>query len=169
MTLNREAKKLSAPTKKLNQSYLGIKDLMAEANKKKATVKEESTENRPRDTFSIDDLRMAWRKFAFKAKEEGMGTLYTAMLGSDPEIGENLTINHKVDNDVQLGFIRAHETKLVGYLRKELNNWSIQLKLREETAESSKIFSSKDKFKDMADRNPHLKTLRKTFKLDIDF
>lgn len=113
---------------------------------------------------------MAWRKFAFKAKEESMGTLYTAMIGSDPEIGENFLIKHKVDNDVQLGFIKTHETTLVGYLRKELNNWSVQLEIYEQTAEDGgKLYSSKDKFNDMAERNPHLKTLRQKFKLDIDF
>lgn len=142
---------------------------MTKANEKKEDVQVESNENRPSDSFSIDDLRMAWRKFAFKAKEEGLGTLYTAMIGSDPSIGENFLIKHRVDNDVQLGFIQTHETTLVGYLRKELNNWSIQLKITEETVEGGKFFSSQDKFNDMAERNPHLTTLRQKFKLDIDF
>ena len=143
---------------------------MSKANEKKEEVVEENHDNRPTDSFSIDDLRMTWRKFAFKAKEEGMGTLYTAMIGNDPEIAENYLVKHRVDNDVQLGFIKTHETTLVGYLRKELNNWSINLKLTEETVEGGgKFFSSQDKFNDMAERNPHLTTLRQKFKLDIDF
>jgi len=143
---------------------------MAQANKKKAVVVvEENHENRPTDPFTIDDLRMTWRKFAFKVKEEGMATLYTAMIGNDPEIGENFVIKHRVDNDVQMGFIKSHETKIVSQLRRELNNWSIQLKIIEETVESGKFFSSQDKFNDMAERNPHLTTLRQKFKLDIDF
>jgi DNA polymerase-3 subunit gamma/tau len=169
MMLNKEAKKLSSPTRKLNKSYLGINDLMAQANEKKETVvQEEDTGDRPKDSFSIDDLRMSWRKFAFKAKEDGIGTLYTAMIARDPVIGENFEVKHTVDNDVQLGFIKTHETNLVGYLRKELNNYSIQLTIKEETAAEGKLFSSKDKFDDMAERNPHLKTLRQKFKLDID-
>ncbi|PWH86655.1 hypothetical protein [Brumimicrobium oceani] len=170
ITLNKEARKLSAPTRRLNNSYLGINDLMSKANEKKVEVQEETTDNRPTDSFSIDELRMTWRKFAFKAKEEGMGTLYTAMIGNDPEIAENYLIKHRVDNDVQMGFIKTHETTLVGYLRKELNNWSINLSIIEETVEGGgKFFSSQDKFNDMAERNPHLTTLRQKFKLDIDF
>lgn len=148
---------------------MGINDLMTKANEKKEEVQEESHDNRSTDSFSIDDLRMTWRKFAFKVKEEGMGTLYTAMIGNDPEIGEHYLIKHKVENDVQMGFIKTHETALVGYLRKELNNWSIQLKIIEATAQGGKLYSSQDKFKDMAERNPHLTTLRQKFKLDIDF
>ncbi|WP_299200995.1 hypothetical protein [Brumimicrobium sp.] len=170
MTLNKEAKKLTSPTRKLNKSYLGINELMAQATEKKETViEEEDTGKRPKDPFTIDELRMSWRKYAFKAKEDELGTLYTAMIGRDPEIGENFSIKHTVDNDVQLGFIKTHETNLVGYLRKELNNYSIQLTVKEETAADGKLFSSKDKFEDMAERNPHLKTLRQRFKLDIDF
>jgi len=169
MMLNKEAKKLTSPTRKLNKSYIGINDLLAKNNEKKeAVVQEEETGDRPKDSFSIDDLRMSWRKFAFKAKEDEIGTLYTAMIARDPVIGENFQVKHTVDNDVQLGFIKAHETNLVGYLRKELNNYSIQLTIKEETAAEGKLFSSKDKFDDMAERNPHLKTLRQKFKLDID-
>ena len=168
--MNKEAKTLTSPTRKLNKSYLGINDLLAQANEKKETVvQEESYENRPKDAFTIDDLRMSWRKFAFNAKEDELGTLYTAMIARDPVIGENYEIKHTVDNDVQLGFIKTHETTLVGYLRKELNNWAIQLVIKEEeTTAEGKLFSSKDKFDDMAERNPHLKTLRQRFKLDID-
>ncbi|RFC54696.1 hypothetical protein DXU93_06835 [Brumimicrobium aurantiacum] len=143
--------------------------MMNQAKQKKKEVKKEVNDNRPTDAFSIDDLRMTWRKFAFKAKEEGMGTLYTAMVGNDPEIGKNYLVRHRVDNDVQLGFIKNNETTLVGYLRKELNNWSIKLEVFEESVQGGKLYSSKDKFNDMAERNPHLKTLRQKFKLDIDF
>lgn len=111
---------------------------------------------------------MSWRKFAFKAKENKIGTLYTAMIARDPVIGENHQIKHTVDNDVQLGFIKAHETELLAYLRKELNNYAIQLILKEEAITDERLFSSKDKFDDMAKRNPHLKTLRQKFNLDID-
>ncbi|PKR81085.1 hypothetical protein CW751_05745 [Brumimicrobium salinarum] len=169
ITLNKEAKKLDAPTRKLNQSYLGINDLISEASKKKEKVQQkEEKGSRATDPFSIDELRMSWRKFAFKAKEEGIGTLYTAMIAHDPVLTENFTVNHTVDNDVQLGFIKSHETNLVSYLRKELNNYAIQLTIKEEASESGKLYSSKAKFEDMAERNPHLKTLRQKFKLDID-
>src|SRR5690554_1161594 len=110
MTVNKEAKKLTSPTRKLNKSKLGINEIMTQATKKKETViEEEDTGKRPKDPFTIDELRMSWRKYAFKAKEDELGTLYTAMIGRDPEIGENFSIKHTVDNDVQLGFIKTHE------------------------------------------------------------
>jgi DNA polymerase-3 subunit gamma/tau len=114
---------------------------------------------------------MTWRKFAFKMRDEGQDTLFTALTGRDPILKEENAVTHYVDNDVQLRFLQTNETKLMGYLRKELQNWSISLTIEEGSEENGekKLYSGKEKFEDMAERNPHLKTLRQKFKLDIDF
>ena len=89
----------------------------------------------------------------------------------DPILKEDNVVVHFVDNDVQLRFLKTNETKLLGFLRKELKNWSITISIEEGSAENGekKLYSGKEKFEDMAERNPHLKTLRQKFKLDIDF
>ncbi len=58
----------------------------------------------------------------------------------------------------------------MSFLRTELENFSVSLTIIEITGDDSKkLYSGKDKFEDMAKRNPHLQTLQKRFKLDIDF
>lgn len=167
----KEARKLTNPTGKLNNSFLGIKELYEQGQQKDKQPEEESNHSKPQEEFSLDELRMAWRKFAFKMRDEGQDTLFTALTGRDPVVNESNIVTHYVDNDVQLHFLQTSETKLMGYLRKELKNWSISLKIEEGSAENGekKLYSGKDKFEDMAERNPHLKTLRQKFKLDIDF
>ena len=166
-----EARKLSNPTGKLNTSFLGIKDLCEQGNAKTKAPEEESIKDKPREPFTLDQLRMNWRKFAFKMRDEGQDTLFSALTGRDPVLQEDHLIKHFVDNDVQLRFLKSNETKLLGYLRKELKNWLIKLEIEEGSEENGakKLYSGKEKYEDMAERNPHLKTLRQKFKLDIDF
>jgi DNA polymerase-3 subunit gamma/tau len=114
---------------------------------------------------------MAWKRFAFKCKEDGMDTLYAALSGRDPKVNlETFMITHEIDNTVQKTFLETNEAKLMAFLRNELENFSISLTIVEVTGEDSKkLYSGKDKFEDMVKRNPHLQTLQKRFKLDIDF
>ncbi len=162
---------MTNPTGKLNNSFLGIKELYEQGQQKEKKPEQETNKDKPHESFSLDQLKMTWRKFAFKMRDEGQDTLFTALTGRDPILGEDNLVTHYVDNDVQLRFLQTNETKLMGYLRKELKNWSISLKIEEGSADNGekKLYSGKDKFEDMADRNPHLKTLRQKFKLDIDF
>lgn len=112
---------------------------------------------------------MNWRKFAYKARENGIGTLYTAMTNRDPIQVEGYKFKHIVNNEVQLDFISSHLIDILSFLRKELNNYSIELEIVEEEHEGGgKPFTSEDKYLDMKKRNPHLESLRKTFKLDVD-
>jgi len=150
---------------------LSINDLMSKQEKaQKEDKEEEQYTDRPTDSFTIDDLKMNWRKYAFQAREEGQNTIYTALTSKDPVLGEANEVKFFVDNDVQLGFLVKQKTNLLDFLRKALNNWSVELTLAEEQiSEGKNIFSAKDKYNDMVDRNPHLKSLRQKFNLDIDY
>ena len=170
LSLNREAKVLKAPTGNLKSSYLSIKELQ-NAEVKKENKQQDLTADKPKNNFSFDDLKMAWRKFAYKSKENGLDTLFTAMTSRDPQLESDYEVIHTVDNGVQQTFVVQNETSILTFLRQELQNWSISLTVNIETEENSnkQLYSGQDKFKDMAERNPHLKTLQQRFKLDIDF
>lgn len=129
------------------------------------------TGDQPTNAFSYDDLKMAWKKYAYKAKEQGLDTLFTAMTSRDPSLESDYKVEHLVDNQIQKSFVDQNLTGVVTFLRQELQNWAIDLTISVggEDAQNKKLYSGKDKFNDMAERNPHLKTLQQRFKLDIDF
>lgn len=167
-SLHTEAKTLTAPTGQLKSSFLSINDL-----KEKNLQKEDSeiNENLPTKPFSYDDLKMAWRKFAYKAKSAGMDTLFTTMNARDPILLEENKVLQNVENEIQKDFLTNNLTELTGFLRKELENYSIHVtcEVKEDENAVKKLFTGQDKFNDMASRNPHLKTLKQRFKLDIEF
>lgn len=169
IALNIEAKKLTTPTNKLVTNFVGINQLKEQANKKEEVVENVDANNSYRNPFTIDDLRTNWRKFAYIAKEKNQDTLYNAMVAGDPTIGDNFKINYTLSNEVQLEFIKAHEMDIVGYLRKELKNYGVQLNLREESSEgSTKPFTSSEIYQALAKKNPILEVFRKTFNLDLE-
>jgi hypothetical protein len=114
---------------------------------------------------------MAWRKFAYKAKSAGMDTLFTTMNARDPILLEENKVLQNVENEIQKDFLTNNLTELTGFLRKELENYSIHVtcEVKEDENAVKKLYTGQDKFNDMASRNPHLKTLKQRFKLDIEF
>lgn len=172
--MHTEAKKLSSPTGKIQSSFLSIEEVKAQ-QKKKAEQQEQSEDNyiqqKESKPFSYDDLKMAWRKFAYRAKEEGLDTLFTALTCNDPLLIDDHQIKHEVENDVQKSFLAKNELKLMGFLRKELENFEIELSydVGNTNSENKNLYSGKEKYKDMAERNPHLQTFLQRFKLDIEF
>ena len=93
------------------------------------------------------------------------------MTCQDPQLDDEHTVVHAFDNSTQKNFFKDHEAEVMAYLRGQLQNYAIQLTTKIESGGDSKkqLYSGQDKFKDMAERNPHLKTLKQRFKLDIDF
>jgi len=168
--MQKEVKVLTSPTGNLKTSYLSIK-VMQEQQRVAKAQDGELEKDKPRKQFTYDDLIMTWKRFAFQCKEEGMDTLYAALSGRDPKVNlETFMITHEIDNTVQKTFLESNEARLMTFLRTELENFSIALTIVEIAGDDAKkLYSGKDKFEDMVKRNPHLQTLQKRFKLDIDF
>lgn len=166
-----EPKVLSAPSgNKKYTSSLSINQLM--------TPKTDGEDgapldlrNMPMNDYHIDDFKMAWRRFAHILKENGDKTYYNALIKRDPIQKNDDLFILQVDNEVQIDTIRLRISELLGYLRKELRNYNIDVKLEITTNpdEEVKFQTGKEKFAALARKNPNLHTLKKAFNLDIEF
>lgn len=139
---------------------------------KKTTVTETSDfSNLPVNDYNIDDLKMAWRQFAFEMKEEGKETFYNALIKRDPLRKEDHHYILEVDNQVQIDYIRPIIADLLDFVRGKLKNYSvlIEVELTKNPDEEVKFMTGKDKFSAMARKNPNLHTLKNLFGLDIEF
>jgi hypothetical protein len=170
-SVNKEAKVLSAPTGQLKSTFLSIKAIQQQKSSEQALQESEDLTGKEQKPFTYDDLKMAWRKFAYRAKEKGLDTLYSAMIQRDPVRKEGNIFEQFVDNDIQQTFFAQNMADVLQFLRSELSNWTVSIEVSiENEADSNKtLYSGNDKFKDMAKRNPHLNTLKQKFKLTIDF
>ena len=124
-------------------------------------------EDRPQDDFSMSNFIKIWKKLAESMKDDSH-SLHVAMTHDEPRLLSNFTIEVTLDNPIQEETLQERKAELLSHLRKELNNYSIQIstRIREATVEQ-KAYLPADKFKKLTDKNPEIIRLQKD--LDLDF
>jgi len=159
---------LTVPTGQLNTSNLSIKQMYAQETEKRTNV---SPENLPRESFSSDQLKMVWRQFAFKMREDAKETVYHAMVKRDPLLLENSLIRFEVDNVTQEGSIHRIIQDMSEHFRKELNNYDIVIEtfVSENPDAEQQFLSPKDKFTALARKYPNLHSFKQAFNLDFEY
>lgn len=163
-------KVMDAPTGKLSSSSVSIKKLMnPETNGEGGAPMD--LENMPMNDYTFDDLKMAWRRFAFEMKTQGKETFYNALIKRDPIQKGDREYVMEVDNQVQIDYIFPILSELVLYVRSAVKNYALDIKveLTKNPEEEVKYLTGKDKFASLARKNPNLHTLKNTFNLDIEF
>lgn len=161
---------MDQPVGNFKSNLLSINEIIKPKESTETDI-HESHDDKPRTLFSLDELKIYWRKFAYRMKDEGNDTIYLAMKKRDPKLTSDFLVIHEVDNQVQIDYIQSHLSDLTNYLRENLKNWAINLEfsLSETTEESIQLLTGKDKFHALARKNPNLYTLQKTFNLDINY
>jgi len=125
--------------------------------------------SRPTELFSQDALESSWNTYAKQMQQKGKHNLYSTLSFRKPVLKENALIEFTIDNKVQEETLENEKSDLLGFLRKELNNYSAALKTVINTIDSErKPYTSGDKFKRMAEKNPTLLKLKQQFDLDIE-
>jgi len=127
--------------------------------------------NMPRNPYHIDDVKMAWKRYAFEVKKEGKETFYNALVKRLPIVKSENHFILEVDNEVQIDYITPLLSELVGYVRAAVKNYDIQIQMSvtANPEEEVKYLTGKDKFAKLARKNPNLHTLKNTFNLDIEY
>jgi len=127
--------------------------------------------NMPRNSYHIDDVKMAWKRYAFEVKKEGKETFYNALVKRLPIVKSENHFILEVDNEVQIDYITPLLSELVGYVRAAVKNYDIQIQMSvtANPEEEVKYLTGKDKFAKLARKNPNLHTLKNTFNLDIEY
>lgn len=174
IAFKKEVKTLSAPTGQLNTSNISIKQ-MQQVQEESEQLTSEDLSNRPQNPFSLDELKMYWRQFAFNIKQEeqqGADTMNLAMTKRDPKMPTPTHIHQEFDNQIQIDLMTNNfSTQLLEFLRNKLQNWAITIEfsLVENQEENVKHLTGKDRFEILSRKNTNLLTLQKTFNLDIEY
>ncbi len=120
----------------------------------------------PDKPFTDDELSEVWSKLAESRKDQAA----TYQLLSRGYLREGNTLVIHLNNPVEDPLLQSMKTDLVSYLRESLGNNSLQLRsLMFEVAANKMIYTNKEKFEAMAQKNPLLLEMRDKFGLDPDF
>lgn len=142
---------------KLNTLKGGIK----EEPKNKIAIDEKEDQS-----FTPEQLRTAWKEFAETRK------IYQAeyhLLSQEIEIRGNQVIVH-LHNSFQDTLINTIKSDALAFLRERLKNNTIQLTGELNVSDEKKvIYTNREKFEHLAEKNPKLNDLKERLGLDMDF
>ena len=124
-------------------------------------------EDLPSDAFTEEALIAAWYAFVKKTEENGQHNLASILSIDKPKIN-GTEIHVEYPNATNKIEIERQQYPLLGFIRKQVNNYDITLVVTvNEELDKKYAYSTKDKFEKLMDKNPNIELLRKTFDLDV--
>ena len=121
--------------------------------------------------FSQKLLEEKWNEFAEIKNKEGKIGLFTTLTKQTPKLLDNFLIKFILDSEVQKMEFQTQNQLLLDFLRSELKNGHIQLNLELTKSDNPKLtqLTSKERFFQMAEKNPDLHIFKEKFNLDLEF
>ena len=173
-TSAKEVKTVPAETQQVKKepvvakAYNSISMSQPKAMVKEAVVEMKVEQYTP---FTQEELLKVWQQFIDMVTTEKRMQLASTLSANDPIIKEDFAIEHSVTNKAQDEEFKKNKLELMAYLQKELKNTGITIEtvIKEADPSTKKAYTSKEKFKQMAEKNPALEELRKQLDLDIDY
>lgn len=153
-----------------------LKDAMKGSYTKPVTQEKQTSQEAPAEQITPKEnlpvnqqqLENAWKSYAEDQKNADPRT-YSTLSAYQPTLKEGRMIEFPVSNPLQEELMRNIKIKLLTYLRKNLNNFSLDIvTVITEKVESSKLYTAEDKFEHMAKKNPELFKLKQQFNLDFE-
>jgi len=124
-------------------------------------------DNLPKEDFNEEALLKIWNSYIETLEKQGKFNLASILSIDIPRLNET-TIHLTYPNETNKVEIERHQYKLLSFLRKKLNNFSIDLSIDvNEEMEKKYAYTPREKYEKLNDKNNNLDTLRKAFDLDI--
>ncbi|MEN8790176.1 MAG: DNA polymerase III subunit gamma/tau [Flavobacteriaceae bacterium] len=122
----------------------------------------------PHDPFTEKEMQALWGKYVHKLDNAGRKILASNLSIDEPRLeGEN-TLCIQLPNHTMKKEIEREKSGLMDYLKSELNNHEIQLKIavKEDHAKQF-VYTPEEKYEKLREKNPAIDLLRKEFDLDL--
>jgi len=125
----------------------------------------EPTQNKE---FTEKELIEKWHLFSDKMG--GKPRIFNTLTSKDPKLEESNIVSFVIDNNLQEEKIKEIKNELVGFLKVELENNTIDIKLiiSDKEEENNKLYTAEDKYKHMLSKNEKLNNLKQEFNLDLE-
>ena len=171
ITINKEeklegkSKDSEPPKKKIRKNRISLTEMMEDKKEDKIDL----ISSKRSESFSLEKMQEVWSSFTNKIKEDGKTNLFVTLSSFDPIIIAE-TVIIKISNDTQEKIIEENKLELMEYLRNNLENDKIEIKLEyTEEIKSNIPYTAKDKFEKMKEENPSLNILQQKLGLDPEY
>jgi DNA polymerase-3 subunit gamma/tau len=158
--------KIQPPSSGLASSIPSLTDLerVAQGEEEKGPQYISGNEKEP---FTEEQFLELWRVYTQKANDEHKIHLFTLM--NNPPIINGTEITVLVENLALEDILQNEKVELLNFLRSALKNFDLQITTKKaENIQKKRIYTNKDKYAYLVDKNPQLDEMRKRFNLDIN-
>lgn len=120
-----------------------------------------------KEKFTEEEFLNYWKIYTQKAKESDKIHLFTLM-NNDPILnGTEITV--QIENLALESVLQDEKVEILNFLRSSLRNFDLQIVTKKaENLGTKRIYTNKDKYTYMVEKNPQLEDLRKRFNLDLN-
>lgn len=155
----RRSKKVSALSLKSIDKAREIQE------KRSKTLKE--IQNLPINDFDEDEMLKAWGEYCKKVESDGQFNLLSHLTMGVPKL-EGTLIHLEFPNETIKIEVERAKHQLLEFLRVKLQNHSINISIEiNEEAEKKYVYTPREKFDKLKEKNPLIEKLRKDFDLDL--
>lgn len=155
-------------TRKIISGTTSINAAPAKTETENTSAKTESEVDAIKNDFTEEEMIKVWNAFTAMQKNE-KPSFHAILTKSIPYLKENFNIVLDIDNSMEEASLNIEKGELLDYLRKQLQNSTVQLSTNiNYVAETKKLYTQREKFMHMAEKNPSINKLRQQLDLEID-
>ena len=109
-----------------------------------------------------------WKKFSDSIAVNGEKNMVALLQLNIPRLKNKVEIHYAVPNDTNRVELEKNSNELMTYLRDQLSNDALTLKLHLDVKEEKKfVYTNEEKYKALSEKNPTLKQFKKKFDLEF--
>ena len=155
--------KAKAPVSNFSLSSVALKKAAS-----KVVHKEIPEQEQPKDPFELEDLKALWKEYIDQLKKERKLNIASILSMNNIELENTDQILFTVANEMNKVEVNREMDQLLPFIRKRLNNFAIQIKLRvSENVKEETVYSPTEKYQYLLKLNPALEELKNKFDLDF--
>ena len=114
-----------------------------------------------------ESIEEHWKKFSDIIAVNGEKNMVALLQLGIPRLKNKVEIHYAVPNDTNRVELEKNSNELMAYLRDQLSNDALTLKLHLEVKEEKKfVYTNEDKYKALSEKNPTLALFKKKFNLE---
>lgn len=169
-----QAKVTEPPKPAFIPSTISIKDDVSQTKESQEgeeieTFDFESEEFLNAKKIQSDQLQQFWTEYANKIAPSHPN-LYSTLIAAKPEISDDFEITFEVSNSLQQREIYAQKMDLITFLREELNNNFVRIKVNvNATAVQVRPYKPEEVYQHFVEKNPVVGELKQKFGLTLEY
>ncbi|MDQ8005916.1 MAG: DNA polymerase III subunit gamma/tau [Pedobacter sp.] len=120
-----------------------------------------------KQAFTQEQFMAVWKQCIQKASNEDKIHLFTLLSSNEPVL-DGFDIIVSIENIALESTLQDEKIELLNFIRSQLKNFDIQIVTKRiEPKLSDRIYTNKDKYAYLVEKNPQLEEFRKRFNLDL--